>query len=237
MGSRTPSTPKPGTQAIRGKKAAPRSLNVRLETGKGKARVVRLGVAVVTDEELRFRTLRTGQDGADFFVHLRYDELASVEVEPGGGALILTAKVGETYVVHLGKHAPAWKEYLKGPPSRLAVFGVTRSSRLALLHLPDEELSEEIEACVPGAGAVADHVTGLELIFVGAEHKADLDRLGAIALRLKRPGGALWVVYPTSSRGLTEAEVAHAGRKAGLLHTGTVELSRKYQALKLIMPA
>ena len=178
MGSRTPSTPKPGTQPISGKKAAPRDLNVRLELGTGKQRIDRSGRATLTETTLRFRTGRTGDQGADFFVHVPYDELASVVVDPSAVSLTLTTTEGTVYRLHIGKHAPAWKEYLKRPLGRLALFGVTPKTRLALLPLPDTEFADEIEAYVPGAGAVPDSVTGLQLIFFGAQHKADLLRLG-----------------------------------------------------------
>ena len=195
MGSRTPSTPKPGTQTIRPSKTAPRDLNIRVEIGTGKARVVRTGRATLTDDTFRFRTGRTGEQGADFFVHLRYDEIASVVLDPSAASLTLTAADGTVYKVHVGKHAPAWKEYMRPPAGRLASFGITENTRLLLLPLPDEELTDEIEAAVPGATAVDDSVGDLEVIFFGAEHRADLARLKALAPRLKRPGGVLWIPF------------------------------------------
>src|SRR3954468_15396091 len=118
MGSRTPSTPKPGTQTIRASKAAPRDLNVRVEIGAGKARVVRTGRATLTDDTFRFRTGRTGEQGADFFVHLRYDEIVSVALDPSAVSLTVTAADDTVYKVHIGKHAPAWKDYMRPPAGR-----------------------------------------------------------------------------------------------------------------------
>lgn len=237
MGSRTPSTPKPGTQAIRPKKSAPRDLNVRIESGSGKQRIDRTGRATLTEDTFRFRTGRTGDQGADFFIHVRYDELASVVLDANATSLTLTTEEGVVYRLVVGKHAPEWKEYMKVPEGRLALFGVTPKTRLLLLPLPDLDLADEIEACVPGCTAVPDHVTGLHLIFFGAEHKADLLRLAQHAKRLKDPGGALWVVYPTSSRGLTEEQVAKAGADAGLVRGSAIVISRDYEALKLFVRA
>jgi hypothetical protein len=237
MGSRTPSTPKPGTQTIKASKAPPRDLPVRLEIGAGKARVVRTGHATVTDDTFRFRTGRTGEQGADFFVHLRYDELASVVLDPSAASLTLTAADDKVYRVHIGKHAPAWKEYMQPPAGRLASLGITAKTRLLLLPLPDEELADEIEAGVPGASAVDDSVADLEMIVFGAEHKADLARLKDLAARLKRPGGVLWIVLPQSSRTIADADVDRAGATLGLLRTGTMALSRAYKALRLFATA
>lgn len=232
MGSRTPSTPKPGTERIRRKKEAPRELNVRLEQRTGKRRTEHFGHATLTDTMFRFRTGRTGDQGADFFVHLAYDELASVALDASGASLTLTTTDGTVYRVHVGKHAPAWKDYLKPPAGQLALFGLKPGMRVALYPLPDAALADEIEACVPGAGAVPDETTGLEMIFFGAERREDLRALATQARRLD-PRGILWVVYPTSSRGLTEEQVVKAGAAAGL-HSGTaVVLSRHHEAVKL----
>lgn len=233
MGSRTPSTPKPGTQAVRPKKNAPRDLNIRIEIGTGKQRVERNGRITLTEDTLRFHTGRTGDQGADFSLQAKYETFDSVELEANGASLTIKTNEGQTYRLHVGKHAPQWKEYLQKPESRLALFGVNPKTRLQLLPLPDFDLADEIEACVPGASAVPDHATNLAMIFFGAEHKQDLRRLGPIAERL-RPGGGIWVVYPTSSRGLTEEEVAKAGADVGLIRGATIVISRDFEALKLL---
>ena len=232
MGSRTPSTPKPGTQAIRGRKVAPRDLNVRIEVGSGKDRIERSGRATLTDDTLRFRTGRTGDQGADFFVHLRYDELASVAIDPGAASLTLTARDGAVYKIHIGKHAPAWKEYLRPPAGRVSALGVRPGARVLLVAVADEELADEIEACVPGAGAVADDVGELESIVVGAEHPADLGRLAGLAARLQRPNGVLWVVYPSTLRTLTGETIGKVAAAAGLVRGGSVAISRDHHALR-----
>src|SRR5688572_27625755 len=133
MGSRTPSTPKPGTERVRAKKEAPRELNIRLEQGTGKQRSERFGRATLTETTFRFRTGRTGDQGADFFVHLPYDELTSVVLDANAASLTLTTIDGAVYRLHVGKHAPAWVDYLKPPPGRLALLGVTPGMQVALL--------------------------------------------------------------------------------------------------------
>ena len=238
MGTRTPSTPKPGTQAIRGKKAAPRDLNVRIEVGSGKGRIERSGRATLTDDTLRFRTGRTGDQGADFFVHLRYDELASVVIDP-------SARVADADGARRRRLQDPYRQArarLEGlscgrPLGRLSALGVTPGARVLLVAVADEELADEIEACVPGASAVADDVGGLESIVVGAEHPADLGRLAGLAARLQRPSGVLWVVYPSASRTLTVETIGKAAAAAGLVRGGTVAISRDHHALRFSLAA
>jgi hypothetical protein len=238
MGSRTPSTPKPTDVRPKGKKPPPRELHCRVEVGRGKDRAVRTGLAVLTDEELRFRTGRTGREGRDFNLHLRFDALKAITIAPGGGALRLTPIEGEEVLIHLGKHAPAWKEIMTERPGPLDVYGVKPRTRLAALAIPDEALAAELAQRAAPEDAVA-----LDLIFVGAEHRADLARLGELAKRIKRPGGALWVVYPAGpaapagARGLTPGDIAAAGRAAGLIEGTTLVVSRTHEAVKLVAAA
>src|SRR5207249_3016269 len=117
MGSRNPSSPKEEPRT-RGKRRAPTDLNCRLEMGHGKDRVVRAGLAVITDDELRFRTGRTGRDGRDFFVHVALGDVRSVALAPSGMAITVTPAEAEAFTLHLGKHAPAWKQLVEGWRSR-----------------------------------------------------------------------------------------------------------------------
>ena len=70
-----------------------------------------------------------------------------------------------------------------------------------------------------------------------AEHRADLARLKALAARLKRPGGVLWIVFPVSSRTNVDGDIDKAGAALGLLRTGTIALSRAYKAFRLQVAA
>jgi hypothetical protein len=235
VGTRTPSTPKPGTQAIRAKKQAPRDLNIRLERGSGKERIDVRGRATLTDTTFRFRTGRTGDQGADFFVHLPYDDLTSVELDASAASLTIEDKDGNVYRLHIGKHAPGWKEYMRKPDGRLTLFGVTPKTRLLVLPLPDSDFADELEACVPGASSVSDDTDNLQTIFFGAEHVADLKRIATLAARLSRPHGNLWVVFPTGRRGLDESQIAKAAAAAGMLRSRAIVLSKEYEVLELIL--
>jgi hypothetical protein len=231
MGSRKPWSPDGGEAPARGKKKAPRDLNVKLDMGRGKGRVVRSGRAVLTEEELRFHTGRTGREGADFNLHLRYEEIARVVLLPDGASLTVTTQDGTDHTFHVGKHAPAWKEMVEARPGVLSVLGVRADTRFASTYLPDEELQAAL-----ASRAQPEDAAELDLLFVGAAHPSDLARLRELARRVRQRGGALWVVYPVGTRGLDESDVAAAGRAAGLVAGAAVTISRAYEALKLLVP-
>jgi hypothetical protein len=234
MGVRSPDLPTGDTTPHRGPKKPPRDLNCKLETGQGRSRTVRAGVAVLTDDELRFHTGRTGREGADFFVHLRYCDLAEVVVAAAGGVLELTTTEGERYRLHVGRYAAAWKELMAQPPRQLDLFGITARMRVAVDFMPDEELAAEIEACVPGAAAVPGDAVGLDALFVGVEHPADLKRFAEHARRIRRPDGALWVIYTPGPRRLAAEKILAAARAAGLHEAGVVVLSRDHEAIRFL---
>lgn len=236
MGSRSPSTAEPNdSPAFRGKKPAPRDLTCKLEMGRGKARIARTGAAVLTEDELRFRTGRTGKDGKDFSVHVRFEDVVELVLEASGVSLTVTPREGEPFTLHVGKHAPAWKTIMEVKTSRLDDLGIKPKTRVAVVGVPDPELVAEIDGRVPGASEVAPGVLGLDVIVAGAEHRADLARLGELARRLRRPGGVLLVVHPNDVRGVTLLDVGVAARAAGgLVESGSVEISRTHSALRLV---
>ena len=74
-----------------------------------------------------------------------------------------------------------------------------------------------------------------DLIFLGAEAKADLGRLKGLAHALKKTG-AVWVVYPKGQSRITQADVMAASRQAGLVDVKVVSFSPTHTALKLVIP-
>ena len=225
MGSRSPSTQKVEKAPIRGKKVVPRELPCRLELGTRKKREVRSGTARLTSETLRFHTGRTGREGRDFALELRFETLGDIEVLEG--TLAVQTEEGDRYVFDLGKHAAAWAELMKKRPGLLALFGVGEELTVDALTLPDEELTTALADVPRATGAV-------DLFFVPAEHKRDLENLATHARRL-RPGGGLWVIFPTGPRGLAPIDVAKAGRAQGLAPGNAIILQRDREALKFVV--
>jgi len=75
-----------------------------------------------------------------------------------------------------------------------------------------------------------------ELLFPAARRANGLARIPKLIARLAARG-ALWVVYPKSSRGIREAEVIQAGREAGLKDSEVTAFSVESAALSFQRPA
>jgi hypothetical protein len=77
---------------------------------------------------------------------------------------------------------------------------------------------------------------GLDLLFVGADSPAALDRLADLCGYL-RPFGAIWVVSPKGKNApVKDTDIIAAGRTAGLVDTKVASFSPTRTALKLVIP-
>ena len=95
--------------------------------------------------------------------------------------------------LELGAAAAKWAHKILHPLLRLDKLGVKPESRVALLGGFDENFITELRARVgkaPGAPAA-----GTDLMFLAAEARAALQRLGTLRAKLQAAGG-IWVVYP-----------------------------------------
>jgi hypothetical protein len=225
VGARNPDSP--GPPAPPRKRAIPRDTSCKVRIG----RVVRRGVAALTPDELRFHTGRTGRHGEDFFLHLRFEHITSLVADGPAGTLTVATAEQEPIVFHLGRLAVAWKQIIEDRPDLLRELGVGARSRVALVAVDDDALLEALAA--RGPGLAAETGDGLDVLFAGVHHRADLARLDALAARVK-PGGVMWVVYPTGSRGLTETAIVDAARAAGLAAGVTVEVSPRTVAMRMV---
>jgi hypothetical protein len=230
MGVRNPDGPGP-TAARRGKKAVRLDANCKVKIGK----VVRSGVAVLTPEELRFNTGRTGREGEDFFVHVRFEHVTSVSADPRTGTLTVATADSGPVTFDLGGLAVPWKAIFVERPDILRELGVTAKSRVALVSVDDEALVAALKRRVRDFSAEGGDagVDDLDYLFVGVEHRADLARLPALATRVRRPGGVIWLVHPAKGRNLAESDLTGGARAAGLVDGPVVEISPGMLARKL----
>ncbi|MCC6995599.1 MAG: hypothetical protein IT370_13400 [Deltaproteobacteria bacterium] len=225
MGSRVPDGPYQSQR--KGRKPAPRETGCKLQQSKN-PRDLRNGSAVLGEDELRFRTDRTGRHGSDFHLHIPYSDIESIEVDAHSGQLSLTTREHGDVVLHLGRHAVEWKRLIEEQGSGLLdELGVKRGSKVALLAVLDPELERELGERVPDL----DPEGTLDVAFLGVEHRSDLAGIPALAARLRTGGGLLWLVHPEDV--LPEADFTAAARNAGLTPAGEVRLSRSHLALKL----
>lgn len=225
MGKRSPDGPSE-EPAPRVKKAPPRSTGCKVQVG-GRG-PLRLGTATLADEELRFNTGRTGKHGVDFYVHVRYEDITALEADGPHGTLTVTTAEHGPIVFHLGRIAVGWKEIIdEERPDLLRDLEVAPRARVALVAIVDEALEKAV-----GGRAPVGPDEPLDVLFAGAEHKADLARIPALAARLA-PRGVLWLVFAEGSRTLAEEHIAAAARAAGLFAGRTVELGPGRLATRL----
>lgn len=225
MGTRSPDSPDEHEARPRGRKAPPHSTGCKAQVGRGP---LRRGTATLAGEELRFHTGRTGKEGTDFAVHLRYDEITALEADGPKGLLTVTTAEHGPIVFHLGRIAVKWKEIIEADrPDLLRDLDVGPKARVALVAIVDELLEQAF-----AARAEASPAEPVDVLFAGAEHRADLAQLPSLATRL-RPGGFIWLVFAEGSRAITQDQIAAAARGAGLVTGRTVELSPGRLALRL----
>lgn len=159
--------------------------------------------------------------GADYRLKL---PLAGVAVEALDGRL----SVGRV-VLHLGAQASKWADKIRNPKSLLDKLGVKAGQSVVVLGVKDAEFLAQLTA--PGKRLKKD----LDLVFLGAEQPADLDRLSEIRDKLS-PAGAVWVVYPKGVKTITQQDVIRATKLAGLVDVKVAAFSKTHTALKAVIP-
>ncbi|HXR26607.1 MAG TPA: hypothetical protein VN771_01985 [Candidatus Baltobacteraceae bacterium] len=118
---------------------------------------------------------------------------------------------------------------------RLEKLGMRVGARVALIRMADPDLAAEL-------AAFTDDLTdgtarpGSDLIFLGADQPADLDRLAELRACLQ-PRGGIWVVFRKGrATTLRDVEVMAAGRAAGLIDNKVVGFSSSHTAIRLVIP-
>ena len=150
--------------------------------------------------------------------------LAGVAVEALDGRLSLGR-----VVLHLGSDASKWADKIRNPKSLLDKLGVKAGQSVVVLGVRDAEFLAQLTA--PGKRLKKD----LDLVFLGAEQPADLERLAEIRTKLK-PAGAVWVVYPKGVKTITQEDVMSATKLEGLVDVKVAAFSKTHTALKAVIP-
>jgi hypothetical protein len=224
MGTRSPDGPKQATS--RPKKQAPREAGCRASLG-GAPPVT--GTATLARDELRFHTGRTGRRGKDFFVHVRFDDIRALEVDAREGALHITPADGEEVVLFFSQQswAAEWKRMIEQRPRLLDGLDVPPRGRVAVVGVDDEALVAEL---VARCGGLAEG-DGLDALFFGVAHRADLRALPQHSARL-REGGVLWAVKPESAPIHTH-DIEAAAAACGLVAGAELAMTRDLAVIRL----
>src|SRR5689334_18557780 len=167
----------------------------------------------------------------DFRLSIPLGRITSLEADDG--ELAVEFDGGEAFF-ELGAAAEKWVRAIKKPKSRLDKLGVKPGLVVSVVGVEERAFLSELKRrnIELSVGAVRD---GSDLIFTGAETRADLGRLEGLKRTIKADG-AIWVVRPKGKREPTEAEVMAAGKQAGLVDVKVVAFSETHTAEKFVIP-
>jgi len=165
----------------------------------------------------------------DFRVKIPFRAMQSVEAK--GPWLEIASEEG-AFSLHLGNAAEKWAHKILHPPSRLDKLGVKPEMRVSMAGRKDDSLTAELKE--RGARVHARPVKDSDIVFLGAEQKADLERIAGLSLSIKAAGG-IWVIYPKGVRHITEGDVLAAIRAAGLTDVKVAGFSSTHTALKAVI--
>jgi hypothetical protein len=157
-------------------------------------------------------------------------DLQSVRAE--SGQLLLSCGDGPVSF-ELGPAATKWADKILHPPQRLDKLGVKPGLQVVILGVADQRFHDE--AIDRGANVSMRSRKDSDLVFLGAQKKADLRRLAA-ARRALKADGAIWVVYPKGIEDITEGDVLRAGKEAGFVDVKVTSFSSTHTALKFVIP-
>jgi hypothetical protein len=146
-------------------------------------------------------------------------------VEAKDGLLVVTFSKGRAAFALGPKKASSWAQKIAKPKGRLEKLGVKPGALARLVGSSDEDFNAEIAPFL-SEGKTCEH------LFLAAESKNDLARVGALA---KRASG-VWIVYPKGRKDVREADVLGAGRAAGLKDVKVVRFSDTHTALRFVRP-
>ncbi|WP_374576002.1 DUF3052 domain-containing protein [Phenylobacterium sp.] len=155
-----------------------------------------------------------------------FDAAALAGVRAEGGDLVLAD--GSRFGLG-AKAAESWAQAILHPKSRLDKLGVKPGQRVAILGVDDAGIAGE----VAGRGAVLAHdLSGLDILFYGADDAAALARIGQLAPALA-PSGAMWVVSRKGKAAtIKDVEVMAAAKAHGLVDNKVCAFSDTLTALR-----
>lgn len=157
---------------------------------------------------------------------------AMTSVKAKGGWLEILSSEG-TLALNLGAASEKWAQKILHPPSRMDKFGVKAGMRISIAGVKDAQLAEEIRR--RGVEAKTRLLADSDIVFLGVETRAGLDRLAALSSSIQ-PDGAIWVVYRKGVKEITEADVLSSIRAAGLKDVKVASFSATHTALKAVIP-
>ena len=134
---------------------------------------------------------------------------------------------------HLGPAAAKWQQKILHPPTLFHKLGVKSNQKIALVNWKDSKFADDLRSTV--ADVLITKTTNCDLVFLGAEKDADLEKLNKLEPMLKR-NGAIWIVYPKGQKVITEASVMAASKAANFVDNKTCRFSDTHTGLRVVIP-
>jgi len=182
-----------------------------------------VGKALLETDELIFR-------GEDVRLKIPYKSVSSIDAKDG---VLHIAWLSGVASFELGPQAVKWADRIRNPPTRIDKLDVKPGQLVLFVGIRDTTLREEIET--RGATVLARPIQAVDAIFVAANERGDLKRLATVQNFLK-PEGAIWVIRPKGSPGISESDVMAAGKAVGLVDVKVVRFSETHTAEKFVIP-
>jgi hypothetical protein len=129
--------------------------------------------------------------------------------------------------------AERWAKRILNPPSLLDKLGIKAGQRVLLAGRFDKDFSKALVDY--GADVSQAPRPENDVIFFEANAKDDLAELAPIQALLKR-NGAIWVIRPKGSPAISERDVMHGGKAAGLVDVKVARFSETHTAEKYVIP-
>jgi hypothetical protein len=182
-----------------------------------------VGKALLETDELLFR--------GEFRLRIPYKDVTKTTAAAGQLSVIFA---GGRAIFELDERTAArWAKKINDPPTLMKKLGVKEDSAVSISQLDHADFVDEL---MEAAGDVGTRLRkNRDLIFVGAESKADLSKLGSLRTYLK-PDGAIWVIRPKGRKDITENDVLSAGKDAGYVDVKVARFSDTHTAEKFVIP-
>jgi hypothetical protein len=169
--------------------------------------------AVLESEDLLVR--------GDIRLRIPFRDVHSVGASNG---TLCVAWPGGEAELEVGHRAERWADRIRNPRTLADKLGLKPGLRVGVVAVEHEMLA-----------AYGPPEAGSDLIFVGAESRAELERVRELA-PLLAPAGGIWVVASKGRPDPSENDVLAAGRAAGLTDVKVAKFSDTHTAHKFVIP-
>jgi hypothetical protein len=189
---------------------------------------ISLGRAKLETDDLRFR--------GNFRLIIPLKDVHSVEAADGH---LRVAFLDSEASFELGILAERWAEKIRNPRSLIDKLDVRPESRVAVLGVTDSTFLAELRQRTDYV-LMHDLASNLDLIFLQAESRADLEPLADCqlehSLRRTGTGAGIWVIAPKGRGDITEMDILSTGRACGLTDSKVARFSATHTAHKFVIP-